>query len=186
MNDEIRCSIEYRADDSRESPGRIIGTLLVYGERAGDRPEVFAPDSLTFADGGLVLNRQHERRNPIMRFTPELRGRELVIDAKLPNTSAGRDAAAEVKSGLLRGLSIEFVSKREENRGGLRTILSGELRARALSIRQVTRVRRWRFVGKAGGLSDGGEGEAFKAARCGDHRCRYVEVGRQRPKERFR
>ena len=156
MSDEIRCSIEFRADDSRESPGRIVGTLLVYGERAGDRPEVFAPDSLTFADGGLVLNRQHERRNPIMRFTPEVRGRELVIDAKLPNTSAGRDAASEVKSGLLRGLSIEFVSKREENRGGLRTILSGELRGAGLvdspsysgsSVavrRQGGRVERWR------------------------------------------
>ena len=129
--DEIRCSIEYRADDTRESPGRIVGTLLVYGERAGDRPEVFAPDSLTFADG-LVLNRQHQRGAPIMRFTPELRGRELVIDAKLPNTVAGRDAAAEVRSGLLRGLSVEFVSKREENRGGLRTILSGELRGAGL------------------------------------------------------
>ena len=67
------------------APGRESGrdTLLVYGERAGDRPEVFAPNSLTFADGGLVLNRQHERRNPIMRFTPEVRGRELVIDAKV-------------------------------------------------------------------------------------------------------
>ena len=64
MSDEIRCSIEYRADDSRESPGRIIGTLLTYGEKAGDRPEVFAPDSLTFADDGLVLNRQHKRKSP--------------------------------------------------------------------------------------------------------------------------
>ena len=76
---------------------RMVGTLLVYGEKAGDRPEVFAPDSLTFAMVGWFLNRQHERRSPIMRFTPEVRGRELVIDAKLPNTAAGRDAAAEVQ-----------------------------------------------------------------------------------------
>ena len=47
--------------------------------------------------------------------------------------SAGRDAAAEVKSGLYcADLSIEFISKREENRGGLRTILSGELRGAGL------------------------------------------------------
>ena len=156
MSDEIRCAIEYRADDSRESPGRIIGTLLIYGEKAGDRPEVFAPNSLTFADGGLVLNRQHERRSPIMRFTPEVRGRELLIDAKLPNTSAGRDAAFEVKSGLLRGLSIEFIATRQENRGGIRTILAGELRGAGLvdspsykgsSVavrRQGGRVERWR------------------------------------------
>ena len=156
MSDEIRCSIEFRADDSRESPGRIVGTLLTYGERSSDRPEVFAPDSLTFADGGLVLNRQHERRNPIMRFTPELRGRELVIDAKIPNTSAGRDAASEIKSGLLRGLSVEFIATRQESRGGIRTILAGELRGAGLvdspsysgsSVavrRQGGRVDRWR------------------------------------------
>ena len=51
---------------------------------------MFAPGSLTFAAGGLVLNRQHERRNPIMRFTPELRGDALVIDAKLPSGNIGR------------------------------------------------------------------------------------------------
>ena len=128
---EFRCAIEYRVDDTRESPGRIVGTLLTFGERAADRPEVFAPNSLTFADG-LILNRQHQRGAPIMRFTPELRGRELVIDAKLPNTAAGRDAAIEIKSGLMRGLSVEFIAKREENRGGLRTILSGELRGAGL------------------------------------------------------
>ena len=91
-----------------------------------------------------------------MRFTPELRGRELVIDAKLPNSTAGRDAAIEIKSGLMRGLSVEFVSKREENRGGIRTILAGELRGAGLvdspsysgsSVavrRQGGRVERWR------------------------------------------
>ena len=154
--DEIRCAIQLRADDTRETPGRIVGVLLRYGERSSDRPEVFAPDSLTFADGGLVLNRQHERRNPIMRFTPELRGRELVIDAKLPNSTAGRDAAIEIKSGLMRGLSVEFIAKREELRGGLRTILSGVLRGAGLvdspsysgssvAVRhRVGRVERWR------------------------------------------
>ena len=55
-----------------------------------------------------------------------------MIDARLPNTTAGRDAAIEVKNGLMRGLSIEFVSKREENRGGIRTILAGELRGAGL------------------------------------------------------
>ena len=126
---EIRCAIELR--DETDGP-RIVGTLLTYGERAGDRAEVFAPGSLTFAAGGLVLNRQHERRNPIMRFTPELRGDALVIDAKLPPTSAGRDAAQEIRDGLLRGLSIEFNSNREENRGGVRTILAGVLQGAGL------------------------------------------------------
>ena len=32
--DELRCAIEYRADESRQSPGRIVGVLLSYGEQA--------------------------------------------------------------------------------------------------------------------------------------------------------
>ena len=55
-----------------------------------------------------------------------------MIDAKLPNTSAGRDAASEIRSGLLRGCSIEFNASREENRGGVRTILAGVLRGAGL------------------------------------------------------
>ena len=132
MDNEIRCSIEYRVDDTRESPGKIYGVLLTYGEKAADRPEVFAPNSLTFADGGLILNRQHQRHSPIMRFVPQVRGNELVIDARLPNTAAGRDAASEVRSGLFRGLSIEFNASREENRGGVRTILAGVLHGAGL------------------------------------------------------
>ena len=57
---EIRCSIELRADASRESPGRIVGTLLTYGERASDRPELFEQGSLQWDEKtGIVLNRQH-------------------------------------------------------------------------------------------------------------------------------
>ena len=34
MKDEIRmCSIELRADDSRQSPGRLYGVLMKYGVR---------------------------------------------------------------------------------------------------------------------------------------------------------
>ena len=105
---EIRCSIELRADASRESPGRIVGTLLTYGERASDRPEVFEAGALSWPENGIVLNRQHSRSAPIMRVVPEIRGQSVVIDAPLPDTSAGRDTAAEVRAGLFNGLSVEF------------------------------------------------------------------------------
>ena len=39
---ELRCSIEWRGDESRLTPGRIVGTLMQYETRAGDRPEMFA------------------------------------------------------------------------------------------------------------------------------------------------
>ena len=67
MKDEIRCAIEFREDTDRTGPGRLVGTILTYGQRAKDRPEVFEPGSLTWPDTGVVLNRQHARGAPIMR-----------------------------------------------------------------------------------------------------------------------
>ena len=66
--DEIRCAIELRADESRQSPGRITGTLIEYGKRASDRAEVFVDGALTWPDRGVVLNEQHARTQAVMRF----------------------------------------------------------------------------------------------------------------------
>ena len=122
MADEIRCRIELRADDSMASPGRLVGTLLTYGERAGDRPEVFEAGALEWSADGIVVRRQHNRAAPIMRVVPEVRGREVVIDAPLPDTTAGRDAAREVRGGLLSGLSVEFRAAVSGWRSGVRSI----------------------------------------------------------------
>ena len=88
MRTEIRCKVELREDDTLASPGRLTGTLLTYGERASDRPELFERGSIDLAaitaSGGIVINRQHTRGAPIMRVIPELRGDALVIDAQLP------------------------------------------------------------------------------------------------------
>ena len=34
MNDEIRCAVELRADETRQGPGRLVGRIVRYGERA--------------------------------------------------------------------------------------------------------------------------------------------------------
>ena len=73
---ELRCAIELRADESRQSPGRIVGTLMQYETRAGDRPEMFGAGALSWDGGGIVLNEQHNRQAPIMRFKPEARRRQ--------------------------------------------------------------------------------------------------------------
>ena len=130
---EIRCSVELRADESRQSPGRIVGTLMVYGERAKDRAETFAPGALRWPDAGIILNEQHNRQAPIMRFTPELDGKELRIDAALPDTQRGRDAATMIKQWHLdQGLSIEFRSELEGRAAGVREIRRAHLAAAAL------------------------------------------------------
>ena len=120
--DEFRCALEFRADESRQSPGRLVGTLLTYGERAGDRAEVFEAGALSWASDGVVLNRAHSDASPIMRVVPEVRGSEVVIDSALPNTTAGRDAAEELRTGLLKGLSVEFRAIRQTYRNGVRVI----------------------------------------------------------------
>ena len=56
-------------------------------------------------DAGIVINLQHVRSQIITRAFPYLDGDALKIDAALPNTTAGRDAATNVREGILTGLS---------------------------------------------------------------------------------
>ena len=120
MQDEIRCAVEVREVEGKP---RLIGTLMPYGERAKDRPELFEAGSLSWPDAsGVVLRRQHERSKPIMRFVPvEVEGR-LMIDSAIPSTTAGMDATEEIRSGLLTGLSVEFRATAQTIVGGIRRI----------------------------------------------------------------
>ena len=119
---EFRCAVELRKDVSRTSPGRLVGTLLTYGERAADRPELFESGALAWPSNGIVVRRQHQRGEPIMRVIPELRGGQVVIDQALPDTTAGRDAASEIRAGLFGGLSVEFRATSDRIVGGVRHI----------------------------------------------------------------
>ena len=129
---ELRCAIEYRADETRQSPGRIVGTLIEYETRASDRAETFANGALRWDDGGVVLNEQHARTQPIMRFTPTVEGRAVKIDAPLPDTQRGRDAATMIRNGTMRGLSIEFRATEEGRRAGMREVRAATLMGAAL------------------------------------------------------
>ena len=130
--DEIRLAVELRADADRIGPGRLFGIVMPYNRRASDRPEMFLPGSLEWPEAGIILNRQHSRRSPIMRIIPTIEGDEVRIDQALPDTQAGRDAATEIRQGLFKGLSVEFVSLRESVSGGIRRITSAALKAVAL------------------------------------------------------
>ena len=88
--DEIRCAISLELDELRSGPGRIVGQLIPYGQRAKDRPELFESGALSWPERGIVLNRQHDRASPILRFIPRASASELRIEAPLPDTQAGR------------------------------------------------------------------------------------------------
>ena len=140
MRDEIRCAVECRQDDTRSGPGRLVGRLLTYGERAIDRAELFERGALTWPADGVVLNRQHARGAPIMRVMPTLVGDELRIDQALPDTVAGRDAATEIRAGLMRGLSVSFQAQRQAFAGGVRRISQAAMTAIAVAVSEVDEV----------------------------------------------
>ena len=119
--------VEIREDLTRQSPGRLVGRLLTYGERAQDRAEVFEDNALEWDAGGVVLDLQHNRRRPVVRFTPEVVGREVRVDVPLPDTLDGRDAATLVRNGTLRELSIAFVALEEFEKNGLRVVKRARL-----------------------------------------------------------
>ena len=129
---ELRCAIELRADESRLTPGRIVGTLMQYETRASDRAEIFAAGALSWPADGIVLNEQHNRQAPIMRVSPEARDGKVIIDAPLPDTQRGRDAATMIRNGTFKGLSVEFRAIDEGIRAGIREIRKAALSAAAL------------------------------------------------------
>ena len=128
-------AIEYAVDTTRESPGRLTGVLVKFGEQASDgRKDVYDAGSLSWPDGGIVLNEMHDRKMAIKRFSPYLEGDELRVDFPLPPTQRGRDAATMVKDGTYSGLSMEVArdSIVATYRAGVRHISRGMLVAAAL------------------------------------------------------
>ena len=59
MLDSLLCEIRYERDESRQSPGRLTGTLLTYEVRAADRPEIFTRGAMVWPEKGITLNLQH-------------------------------------------------------------------------------------------------------------------------------
>ena len=124
--------IEIRQDETRQSPGRLVGTLLTYETRAGDRQEIFTAGALRWPADGFNVNVQHNRQAAVVRVVPYVDAGAVKIDAALPNTTAGRDAAENVRTGVYTGLSVEFRSELERRDAGLRRIERGFLGGAAL------------------------------------------------------
>ena len=117
--------IRFESDPARSGPGSAPGVLMPYGARAVDRAELFEAGALHWPADGVLLRAMHKREAPIARFIPEASETEVRASIQLPDTTAGRDAAANVRAGVLRGLSVEFQSEREIMRDGVRVIQAG-------------------------------------------------------------
>ena len=123
MGDELLCEIRFQEDETAATPGRLVGTLLTYETRASDRRELFKRGAIHWPESGLVINDMHDRRAPLLRAVPILDGDTLRIDAPFPDTQRARDAATNLREGILTGLSLEFYAEKETRRAGIREIL---------------------------------------------------------------
>ena len=122
VTDLFQCEVRFQEDESRQSPGRLVGTLIRYGVKSSDRAEMFMPESLYWPKEGILIDEQHNRAAPILRATPFLEGQELKVDAPVPDTQRGRDAITNVRAGVLTGLSVTFHSEKETRSKGIREI----------------------------------------------------------------
>ena len=120
--DTIQCEVRFQEDDAKQSPGRLVGVLMTYEKRAADRRELFKRGALRFPPGGIIINEQHQRGAPILRAVPIVDGDTVRIDAMLPDTQRGRDAATNLKEGVLTGLSVEMYPEAETMQNGIRVI----------------------------------------------------------------
>ena len=124
LMDTLTCEIRLAEDESRQSPGRLVGTLLTYEVRAKDRKELFKRGAIRFPDAGILINDMHNRQSPLLRAMPYLDGDALKVDQPFPDTLRARDAVTNLREGILTGLSIEFYAERETLRNGIREIAS--------------------------------------------------------------
>ena len=122
-----RQKLELRAAaEGSDSPGTIAGPVVVYGDVAslpGGVKESIAPGA--FGDVSRVdaiAHYFHDRSQPLGRTggggltlmdSPEMLWAEL----ELPNTQRGRDAATEVRAGILQGYSSEFLKGQAQTQG---------------------------------------------------------------------
>jgi len=130
--------VEHRYAELSEVEGRVLsGLALPFNSvgRVGTMREKFMPGSVT-TSGDAVLNRQHMRHVPLARepetLTFEVTDSGLMMRATLPETREADDTLTLIRARVLRGLSVEFVARRERMEAGVRVIEAAKVRGLAV------------------------------------------------------
>ena len=115
------------ADDPDRGPGRLVGEVITYGVKARFRNERVMRRGVDLAGdwfGGECPT--PTAWQPVVRVFPVLDGDTIRVDAVLPSTSAGRDAAENIRQKVYTGLSVEML------KAGLQaTMVNGERQIRS-------------------------------------------------------
>lgn len=125
---------EFRFYELRAEPDsrQLSGVAVHYGDVAQlpwgkERIESGAFGSI----GDILLNRQHDRSKPLARTGAGLTLTDgsdaLRMTAVLPPTRDADDVLQLVRSGVMRGLSTEFIAQDETFEGSLRIIHRAKL-----------------------------------------------------------
>ena len=117
-----------------------MGVAVRYGDEAplpGFRERFQSGAFGDVAALDVLANVQHDRSRLLARtggggltFTDEVTALRATLD--LPDTRDGRDAAALLRRGVLRGFSLEFRVEGERFEGGVRVVERAALRGLAL------------------------------------------------------
>ena len=145
MTSTFHAPVSLRDGDS-DSPGRLVGVLMRYGSPGLHGSEKFAVGSLSWPVNGIRIDLDHASspargsvQPPLMRAVPVVSddGREVMIDAALPNTQAARDLAVLMRSDppMYSGLSVEFRPVKQRSEGNVRVVESATLEGCALTDR---------------------------------------------------
>lgn len=132
---DVQRALYCRAELSPSNPSELSGRVIRYGDVATLPFGKEVIDRGAFGDlssADVILNRQHDRGKPLARTgggglevidSPT----ELTLRAELPDTPSGNEALTLVRSGVLRGFSIEFRALREYVKNQILHVAEGSL-----------------------------------------------------------
>ena len=131
MTDEIRCPVSCEEDRTRSGPGRIVGRILKYGERATDRPELFERGAADLAQRMASMSEYastHGTR-PSCAFCRRRSETSCAStkSSRIPSRAGTR--RRKIRSGAVARLSVECRFRRRvqgRSSSGVRRISVGE------------------------------------------------------------
>ena len=139
-------------EDPGGGPGIVSATLMVYGDTADiyGVKESVAPDAFGEPENlGLRANYMHQRAQPLGNSKTNLQVKDsptrLTAELTLPDNTRGRDAAVDIREGLIEGASVDFYMEKYDLDVKARTIRQTRARLVGFGIVDIPAFKRSRI-----------------------------------------